>query len=149
LLLGNDIAGGNVTPVLEVVDNSEIRTTDEKLVQTCFSCLWAQSRKLGDVVDLASFIFENFEVEDNAPSIPSARQTIFTGVKTKAGESEIAPQLYDILLYVTPEKVIECQKGDTSRRKCFASVISIEEAKTKETAYFMKAGVLMSKWAAQ
>jgi hypothetical protein len=33
-------------------------------------------------------------------------------------------------------------------RKCFASVISTEEANTRETAYFMEAGVLMRKWAA-
>lgn len=33
LLLGNNIAGGNVTPVLEVVDNPEIKTADDKLVQ--------------------------------------------------------------------------------------------------------------------
>uniref|UniRef100_A0A8K9UAB6 Gypsy retrotransposon integrase-like protein 1 n=1 Tax=Oncorhynchus mykiss TaxID=8022 RepID=A0A8K9UAB6_ONCMY len=153
LLLGNDIAGGNVIPVLEVVDNPEIRTTDEKLVQAfphVFpACVLtrAQSRKLGDVVDLASSIFENVEVEDHAPSMPSAMPTVFTPVKTKAGENEIVPQLHDILLSVTPEKVIECQKEDTSLRKCFALVISIEEAKTRETAYFMEAGVLMRKWA--
>ncbi|CDQ81315.1 unnamed protein product [Oncorhynchus mykiss] len=33
LLLWNDIAGGNVTPVLEVVENPEIKTVDDKLVQ--------------------------------------------------------------------------------------------------------------------
>ncbi|XP_021446108.2 uncharacterized protein LOC110509518 [Oncorhynchus mykiss] len=153
LLLGNDIAGGNVIPVLEVVDNPEIRTTDEKLVQAfphVFpACVLtrAQSRKLGDVVDLASSIFENVKVEDNAQGMPSAMPTVFTPLKTKAGENEIVPQLHDILLSVTPEKVIECQKEDTSLRKCFASVISIEEAKTRETAYFMEAGVLMRKWA--
>lgn len=66
-------------------------------------------------MELCSSSFENVEVADNASSIPSARLTVFTPVKTtKAWERKIAPQLRYILLSVTPEKVIECQKGDTS-----------------------------------
>ena len=56
----------------------------------------AQSRKLGDVVDLSSSIFEHIEVEENAQSIHSARPTVSTPVKTKAGESEIVPKFHDI-----------------------------------------------------
>ena len=58
LLLGNNIAGGNVTPVLEVVDNTEIKTADEKLVQAfphgypAGVLMRGPSRKLRDVVDL-------------------------------------------------------------------------------------------------
>jgi hypothetical protein len=110
LLLGNNIAGGNITPVLEVVDNPEIKTTDDKLVQAFphvfLACVLtrAQSHKLGDVVDLTSSIFEKVEVEDNALSIPSARPMVFTPVKTKAGESKIAHQLHDILLSFNPRK---------------------------------------------
>jgi hypothetical protein len=90
-------------------------------------------------------IFENVEVEDNAPSIPSARLTVFTPIENKAEEGEIAPHLHFIIF---PEKMIECQKGDTSLRQCFATVISTEEAQTRETVYFMEAGVLMQKWPA-
>jgi hypothetical protein len=97
LLLGNNIAGGNVTPVLEVVDNPEIKTTDDKLVQAfphVFpACVLtrAQSLKLGDVVDLGSAIFENVEVEDNTPL-----------AKTKAGEGEIAKQFLVVPLFLIP-----------------------------------------------
>ena len=86
LVLGNDIAVGKVTRVLEVIDNPKIKTADYKLVQAfphvfCACVLMrAQSNKLGDVVDLSSYIFENVEVEDNAPSIPSARPTFLTPV---------------------------------------------------------------------
>jgi hypothetical protein len=58
LLLGNDVAGGNVTPVLEVVDNTEIKTADDKLVQAfphvfpAYVLMRGQSRKLRDVVHL-------------------------------------------------------------------------------------------------
>ena len=44
------------------------------------------------------------------------------------------PQLHEILLSVTPEKVIECQREDVGLKKCFASVVSAESAKTRDTA---------------
>ena len=67
LLLGNDIAGGNVTPVLEVSDNTESTPADKKLVQdfpyVYPACVLtrAQYRKLGDVVDLSGSMFESVE----------------------------------------------------------------------------------------
>ena len=50
-------------------------------------------------MNLASSIFENVDVEDNAPSIPSAMPTVFTSVETKAGESEIACPLHSFVCH--------------------------------------------------
>ena len=54
--------------------------------------------------------------------------------------------MHKILLSVTPEKVIERQREDAGLKKCFASVVSAEKAKTRDTAYTLEAGVLTRKW---
>jgi len=109
LLLGNDIAGGNFIPVLEVADNPESTPADDKLVQkfphVFPACVLtsAQSRKLGDVVYLSGSIFESIEQDHTNPSSQSTEPTVSTPIEGRA------PQLHKTLLSVTPEKVIECQ----------------------------------------
>uniref|UniRef100_A0AAY5KLN0 ribonuclease H n=1 Tax=Esox lucius TaxID=8010 RepID=A0AAY5KLN0_ESOLU len=64
-----------------------------------------QSRKLGDVVDLSGSMFEQDRVEDPKPNGPSAKSTVSSPIQTQKGESGVAPQMQDILLSVTPEKL--------------------------------------------
>ena len=146
LLLGNDIAGGNVTPVLEVTDSPESTPADDRLVQDfphvfpACGLTRAQSRKLGDVVDLSCSVFESVVQGDPTPSSQSTDPKVSTPVEGKA------PQLHEIILSVTPEKVIECQREDSGLKKCFDSVVSAEEAKIRDTAYTLEGGVLTRKW---
>ena len=95
LLLGNDIAGGSVTPVLEVSENPESTPADEKLVQdfpyVFPACVLtrAQSRKLGDVVDLSGSMFKSDEQDHTPPSCQSAEP------KASPVEGKV-PQLHEI-----------------------------------------------------
>lgn len=154
LLLGNDIAGGVVTPMLEVVGSPESTSTDNDLVEAfphVFpACVLtrAQSRRMGDMVDLAGSVFARSTAAQIVPTVATTTPMFSTTGKSTVGENVSAPQLHDILVMVTPARVIEYQKEDPSLRKCFASVVSPEEANTRETAYFMEAGVLMRKWKA-
>ena len=107
LLLGNDIAGGTVTPVLEVVEEPFAGADGDDLsagYPTVFpDCVvtQAQSRRLGEGVNLADSVFERPKVSNDKP-LP--KNTV----------SKRAMQLSDIVLSITPSKVLEAQKVDDS-----------------------------------
>lgn len=147
LLLGNDIAGGKVSPVPEVTDRPQTNVSDivlvQKYPQVFPACVLtrAQARMQGDTVNLSETIFERVETVDVEPKpegLPS--------VQVEKGGCGVAAQLSDVLSSITPEKLIEWQKEDVSLNKCFDSVVPLEKAKEQETAYFVDAGVLMRKW---
>ena len=93
----------------------------------------AQSRKLGDLVNLGDSVFEYAPVskESEAP------------IKAARVEST---HLGDVLLSATTSNVVEAQKGDSSLATCFRSVVSLEESKASKRAYYVDNGVLMHKW---
>uniref|UniRef100_A0AAQ4NYV1 Gypsy retrotransposon integrase-like protein 1 n=1 Tax=Gasterosteus aculeatus aculeatus TaxID=481459 RepID=A0AAQ4NYV1_GASAC len=148
LLLGNDIAGGKVSPVPEVTDRPQPNGSDivlvQKYPQVFPACVLtrAQACMQGDTVNLSTIFeqVETVEVEPNAEKLPS--------VQAVKGGCGVNPQLGDVLSSITPERLIEWQKEDVSLNKCFDSVVSFEKAKVQETAYLVDAGVLMRKWTA-
>ena len=93
LLLGNDIAGGNVSPVLEVVDSTKPETANDKMIQAfphVFpACVLtrAQSRKLGDVVDLS----DSFFVEPALKAPSSVAGTVFSSATNGCGMRSRTP----------------------------------------------------------
>ncbi len=149
LLLGNDIAGGKVSPVLEVTDRPQSNVSDivlfQKYPQVFPACVLtrAQARMQGDTVNLSDTIFERVETVD-VELKPEASPSM----QYEKGGCGVAPQLGDVLSSITSERLIEWQKEDVSLNKCFDSVVSLEKAKVQETAYLVDAGVLMRKWTA-
>ncbi len=140
-ILGNDIAGGKMVPLLEVCDkpilSDDPDEMSEKFPEVFPVCVVtrAQARKFAD--DLSStFIAPTFV---NDVLMPDAG---------KPDGAVIVLKSDDLKSEVTSEKIIAAQKEDFSLRKCFSSVISVEEAQKKRNAYYMQNGLLMRWWCA-
>lgn len=105
LLLGNDIAGGKVTPLLEVLDKPNLNSEDEDLSKNfpnVFSaCVVtrAQSRRLEDVVSLSEDLFDPVAVESEVPHEPAR----VNEVHPQGDVVDNWPQSGDLFVAITPE----------------------------------------------
>lgn len=131
-VLGNDLAGGKVMPVLEVLDkpdelcgNDELSNTYPDVFPTCVITR-AQSQKAGNVVTLSdSFIALIFT--------PDMHLTVVNDEKQQKVKSLGSHVTADVLrLPVTREQIIALQKEDQTLAKCFATVNSLGETIVKE-----------------
>ncbi len=118
-ILGNDLAGGKVMPVIEVVDEPNVFCELDVLSETypdvfpVCAVTRAQSRRVGDVVDLSnSFMFPLLSGE----------------------------------LPVSREKIVAAQKEDKTLVTSFNSAVSLDVVKDKKLAYFIDNDLLMRKW---
>lgn len=138
-ILGNDLAGGKVFPVLEVFDNPVLDQADElsemfpEIFPVC-AVTRAQARQK-DVVDLSTSFIAPVFTNDALPS-----------VEGKADEKSSPVNSHCLKLPVTREKVVSAQTADLTLQKCFLAAVSIEEAQKKKSAYFVEDGLLMRKW---
>ena len=136
MILGNDIAGGKVHPVLEVLDTPDACVSEEMLeVFPVCAVTRAQARRGGDVAGLAGTVL--------AP--------VFTGEAAKVSsppspEVKPLPAMFDtdVNLPVTREKFIVAQTEDVSLAKCFENVSPDRAtAQAEKVAYFIENGLLM------
>lgn len=146
-ILGNDLAGGKVMPLLEVLDKPDVFCEDDlsKTYPDVFpACVLtrAQSRKAGGVVNLAdSFIAPIF-----APEVPVTAVSEEQQQRVKSLGSDVKTD--DLKLPVTREQIITLQKEDQSLAKCFDAVKSLGKSTIKErnAEYFVENELLMRKW---
>uniref|UniRef100_A0A4W5NGU8 Gypsy retrotransposon integrase-like protein 1 n=1 Tax=Hucho hucho TaxID=62062 RepID=A0A4W5NGU8_9TELE len=149
-IMGNDIAGGKVVPVLEVMDKSDHSLSNELAqnyphVFPACAVTRAQAQQMGDVIDLSNTVlFKEFDQEDglcatSGKLLPSDKQP-----REELKDSELIAEA--IQLPVTREQLIANQKVDKRLAKCFSSVVSLEEVKKKNVAYFIDGNLLMRKW---
>ncbi|XP_077954043.1 uncharacterized protein LOC144391290 [Gasterosteus aculeatus] len=146
-LLGNDIAGGRVVPVPEVVDNPDPAYTGTETDRSVFpACVVtrAQERKMKNVYDVSSLYQAVCDPDPRPPnekdkSPPPSVERIPEG-------SEL--ELVELVDTITKSKVIECQQNDESLQKCFEAV---DKPVTKESnvAYGLENGLLVRKWTAR
>uniref|UniRef100_A0A8K9V3F6 Gypsy retrotransposon integrase-like protein 1 n=1 Tax=Oncorhynchus mykiss TaxID=8022 RepID=A0A8K9V3F6_ONCMY len=149
-IMGNDIAGGKVVPVLEVLDKSDHSLSNE-LAQSyphvfpACAVTRAQALQEGDVIDLSNTVL--FKEDDQEDGLCDTSEKLITSDKQPRKELKNVELIADaIQLPVTREQLIANQKVDNKLVKCFSSVVSLEEVKKKNVAYFIDGNLLMRKW---
>ncbi len=137
LILGNDLAGGRVFPVLEVFDNPMLSDQTDELTEAypevfpACAVTRAQARKRDDFDLSSSFI------------APIFTNDVLPQVEIKAVEKSSPVSLK---LPVTRDKIVPAQKSDVTLRKCFSVVVPLERAQKRKSAYFVENGLLMRRW---
>ena len=96
----------------------------------------AQPQQVGDMIDLSNTVlFKEFDQEDGLCA---------TSGKLKGSDKQPREESKDIELIsdaiqlpVTREQLIANQKVDNKLAKCFSRVVSLEDVKKKNVAYFI------------
>lgn len=149
-IMGTDIAGGKVMPALEVLNDPVTSPVTDTLSESCpeffpaCAVTRAQSRNLGDLVDLSDTVLAPIFAYDESPMpVPKLSVSLEEQVDQSSDKVTSSEMLK---LPVNSAQLITAQKGDPSLVKCFSSVCSLEEAKEKEVGYFIDNGILLRKW---
>uniref|UniRef100_A0A671PSE2 CCHC-type domain-containing protein n=1 Tax=Sinocyclocheilus anshuiensis TaxID=1608454 RepID=A0A671PSE2_9TELE len=148
VILRNDLAGGKVMPVIEVVDEPDAFCELEALSETypdvfpACAVTRAQSRRVGDVVDLSnSFMFPLLSGDT------SLDMSLEKENSSKTENKDVIVSDADILkLPVSRERIIAAQKEDKTLVNSFNSAIALDVAKDNKVAYFIDNDLLMRKW---
>ncbi|KAK0136914.1 hypothetical protein N1851_026936 [Merluccius polli] len=134
-ILGNDLAGGNVFPLPEVVtypisvasaccpasDSADVSVPN--VFPVC-AITRAQARKLGETVDLSESFMAT--LDEGKPSVSVSPTTECDVVKCVI-EPDCFPADADLSLNVTREMLISAQRNDPSLTLCLSSVVAAEE----------------------
>ena len=151
-ILGNDLAGGKVFPLPEVINGpiSVASVCCPASVSSAVSvpnlfpvCAFtrAQARKLGENVDVGeSFMATLDEGEPSSVSPATECEKV-----NCVNPSELFPADKDLSLNVTREVLIDAQRNDPSLTSCLSSVVAAEED-GKPCVFFLDNGVLMRRW---
>ena len=149
-VMGNDIAGDKVYPVIEVVEtpvfNGEPDELAVKFPDVFPVCVItrAQACKNGEDDDLSKSIVMRALAGDELPGT-TEKLAQRSSVKSKGGK--VTDNVKDqIILPVTKKSLIKAQQSDHTLEKCFAAVLSAEALKTKQMGYFCEGELLMRKW---
>ncbi len=136
-ILGNDLAGGRVLPVLEVLDRPVITSVTEELTreypEAFPACVLsrAQTRKMGTEFTLDDTFMCTDDVVSSAGKCRSQ----------EAGNEKVSSFLPPSLP-ASRDKLVKSQQSDVTLIKCFDAVSSSEG----NTLYFLEDGLLMRKW---
>lgn len=143
-IMGNDIAGGKVIPVLEVLDSPKVCDLLDEVSEnhpTVFpACVVtrAKARFLDDVVDLSgSFLAKDSSPEPDLSDLPKTSEQKMSSIIGEVAAGQLS---------VSRDRLVECQKADADLRKYFSGLSSAENLNTKQVAFFLNQGVLMRKW---
>ncbi|XDV36854.1 hypothetical protein PO909_006570 [Leuciscus waleckii] len=147
-ILGNDLAGGKVMSVIEVVEEPNAFCELEGLSETYYDVFpacavtRAQSRRVGDVVDLSnSFMFPLLS-GDTLLDVNLEKKN-----SSKIENKGVVESDAELLkLPVSREKIIAAQKEDKTLVAAFNSAVSLDVVKDKKFAYFIDKDLLMRKW---
>ncbi|KAL3973678.1 kelch-like protein 33 [Sarotherodon galilaeus] len=143
-ILGNDLAGGKVMPVPEVLDRPELSldsdsAQDQPAIFPACVVTRAQTKKYGP--DLADSFMRSDPFGD-----------VITFTSGSKGQAKVPPadKTQPILnLPVSREDFITAQKNDVTLSKCHSSILSQQDAKKKKLAYFLDEGLLMRRWTSE
>ena len=159
-LMGNDIAGGRVTPSLEVLDSIPLTGVPEGVTESppipnvYPACVItrAQAAKLSDVVDLSdSILGPAFRGEKGGnKSVKTAVATpIGAGIVEAAVKVPCAtgPENVNVpKLPMTRQSLISAQKSDASLKKCFKELMTSDAIQSEQVGYYLDNDILMRKW---
>lgn len=140
IILGNDLAGCKVFPLLEVVETPIADTSaSDVAAANCYSLFplcavtRALARKYGEFVDLS----DSFLSDSDPTSLPPDCESTPVSVELQADEKAMTTA-------VDKNKLIEAQKNDESLSSCWAYVT--EPKCGKSASYLIEDGVLMRYW---
>uniref|UniRef100_A0A3P9JAN5 Gypsy retrotransposon integrase-like protein 1 n=1 Tax=Oryzias latipes TaxID=8090 RepID=A0A3P9JAN5_ORYLA len=142
-ILGNDLAGGQVFPLPEVVEkpsvaSSAFASSVPNVFPVC-AITRAQARKMGETIDLSeSFMSTLDESETLQP--PQKRES------TIKSETKSGCQTDNMTLNVTRDMLITAQQNDPTLAACFSSAVDNGGEKMPNVIYFMENGILMRRW---
>lgn len=143
MLMGNDIAGGRVTPTLEVVDSLQYSGPggcSSELYPVC-AITRAQSRKHADV-DLSDSIFVSAISDAPVPNSETQAES-----KTPlVNQAAFVPNLAGLPMPCSRDRLHSEQRADSTLHSLFSSVVSDEQRDNVHTCYFLDNGLLMRKW---
>lgn len=140
-ILGNDLAGGQVYPAPEVVDEPICSSSDSapcpslSLFPACVITR-AQSRKMGEMVDLS----DTFMVSKDLNKVSDVT------VKEKCENVTLMPVETDVDFKIDREMLIKAQQSDSTLVQCWSSAVS-DDKQFGSVCFFVENGVLMRKWA--
>lgn len=152
-ILGNDLAGGKVFPLPEVVSDpiSSVSACCSPFASSAVSVpnlfpvcaiTRAQARKLGENVDLSeSFMATLVEGEPSCSVSSDECENVLKCIN----EFDLFPADTDLSLNVTREMLTKAQMSDPSLTSCLSSVVAAEED-SKPVRFFLDNGVLMRRW---
>lgn len=147
-IMGNDIAGGKVYPVPEVIDVPISECEYDHLAQnhpTIFSVsvlTRAQARKKAQEVDLSDSVLASVFSEDRVLPLAGESVNCRTVEPKEVTGSIVAPA---VLLPLTRGALIGAQKSETSLSKCFAANDEVGKG-NKNQSFLVDNGLLMRKW---
>ena len=150
-IMGNDIAGGRVYPVLEVVNTPVPENVCEELVKNhpdvfpVCAVTRAQVLKKDQSLELGDSVLGEALAEDVWPSSGELGELTEKCVQEKLVISEFT----DVPLPLTRQALISAQQSDSSLAKCFAAVSSDASVSGRQQSFLMKEGVLMRAWVAR
>lgn len=152
IILGNDLAGGKVMPVVEVLDSPtvssspDIFTKNYPEVFSACAVTRAQMRRAGEDAALDdTFMASVFA--DQLPSPPSDSESSSKAHSSSVSVRTHAPLNSNALpLNITRDQMCAAQRKDPNLSKCFDSALDPEVAKKSQVAYFVEDGLLMRKW---
>ena len=148
-IMGNDIAGGRVYPVLEVVNTPVPVSVCEELVKShpdVFPvCAVTRAQGLKKDLELGDSVFGEALVEDVWPSSGEWCDSTKKCVQGKL----VIPEFADVPLPLTRQALIAAQQSDSSLASCFAAVSSDASVSGRQQSFLMEEGVLMRTWVAR
>ncbi len=145
MIVGNDLAGGKVLPVPEVIENplgviSVLIKEDAEDLTVFPACVItrAQSRKFPNVLDLSdSFLID----KDSDPVSLQPEVSVSTSLSPVGGADTDS---VDLLLSIDRTTFAAEQKQDTSLACCRDSAVTREDIASKSIGYFYEDGVFCS-----
>ncbi len=150
LLMGNDIAGGKVTPALEVLDIPQCTETVQPSHNLFPSCVItrAQARRSNSISLSDSFLMPALSGEDGMEK-KAERPAEAPGVCVTEPARPVSPETTSpgsLSLPVTRDRLCAAQRADPTLQRCFASVVSADKARDEKVTYLLDGGVLLRKW---
>lgn len=145
-ILGNDIAGGKIMPVLELLERPEPQADDlvqifPEVFPAC-AVTRAQHKKFGDLVNLSDF-FPATEMTVK-PSVSPSPTTVNTdGMKVARKTGAHVNEVMN--LSINRKELVDNQQSDPSLTKCFEQVKQ-KGPSTKQVDYFLDDNLLMRTW---
>ncbi|KAK0142025.1 hypothetical protein N1851_020292 [Merluccius polli] len=142
--MGNDIAGGRVYPVLEVVNTPVPISVCQELVKShpdvfpVCAVTRAQGLKKKDL-ELCDSVFGEALAEDVWPSSGELGEPTEKCARKKLE----VPEFADVPLPLTRQALISAQQSDSSLASCFAGVSSDASVSGRQQSFVMEEGVLM------
>lgn len=153
-LMGNDIAGGKVTPTLEVLDVPQhhvsgkvgTTTTNSNLFPSC--AVTRSQAKQDNTVSLSdSFLMSEFTDKAEPENEPQTFETKDLTAAAQAFSNSAPPTPPGgAPLPVSRERLCAAQGTDPTLKGCFKNVVSADKAKGEQVAYTIDDGVLLRRW---